>query len=107
MKKRYLNNYFTKLTSLESRDFKREALLWWIRLTLAALSKAEKAACKFLATGFLRVVLINFFKTTSRFRFRAVLILSFLTFFNADFMMGMVGMVTQTIALMQEILLQF
>lgn len=37
------------VTPFESLDLSRAALLGWISLTLAALSKAEKTACRSLA----------------------------------------------------------
>jgi len=81
--------------NLDNLDFNLEALFLWIRLTFTDLSKAEKADVKFLAEGVRLVSLMIFFKDVSRFLLRIVLILSFLTFLIALFMIGIVlGMVT-------------
>lgn len=87
-------NYFETVLSLANLDLSLAALLGWIRWTLAALSKALKVALKFFGFGFLRLDLINFFKASSRFLFRAVRILSFRIFLIADLMSGMGGMLT-------------
>lgn len=59
-----------------------------------ALSSAEKTACKSLAPLVDLAFLIKDFKALERFLLRAVLNLSFLTFFMADLMIGMAVMVT-------------
>lgn len=81
-------DYLEAARSLESLDFNLEDLFLWIKLTLAALSRAEKAAVRLLALGFFRASLTSLFKTFSRLVLRAVLVLSFLTFLRADFIMG-------------------
>lgn len=81
-------------TPFESLDFNRADLLGWIRCTLAALSRAEKASVKSLAALLVLAFLTKDFKVISRFLLRAVLILSFLTFFMADLMIGMGSMVS-------------
>lgn len=82
------------LIPFDNLDFNLAALLGWIKCTLAALSKAEKTAFKFVAVFSRRAFLIKAFKAISRFLFRAVLSLSFLTFLMADLMSGMLSMVT-------------
>lgn len=79
---------------LDNLDFKRAALLGWIRCTLAALSKAEKAACISLAALDALAFFTKDFKTVSRFLLRAVLSLSFLTFLIADLIIGMAAMLS-------------
>lgn len=74
--------------NLDNLDFNRADLLGWIRWTLAALSKAEKAACRSLAVLLALAFLTKDFKASSRFLLRAVLTLSFLTFFMADLIIG-------------------
>lgn len=86
-------------TPLDKRDLSLAALLGWINLTLAALSKAEKTVCKSLADFEALTFLINDFKPISRFLFRAVLTLSFLTFLIADRIIGMVGILTGSLVL--------
>lgn len=81
-------------TPFDKRDFSLAALLGWIRWTLAALSKAEKAARRSLAVLLALAFLTRDFKAISRFLLRAVLALSFLTFFMADRMIGMADMVS-------------
>jgi len=81
-------------TPFDSLDFNLAALLGWIKCTLAALSKAEKAAVKSLADLLILAFLTKDFKVVSRFLLRAVLSLSLRTFFIADLMIGMGGMVT-------------
>ncbi len=78
----------------DNLDFKRAALLGWIRWTLAALSRAEKAAVKSLAVLLALTFLTNDFRAISRFLLRVVLTLSFLTFLIAERMIGMGGIVT-------------
>lgn len=78
----------------------------WIRLTLTALSKAEKTADKFFASGLFRAVFRSFLTTFVLALFRAVLVLSFLTFLMADLMIGMDSMVAQALAFAQAPLLQ-
>lgn len=60
----------------------------WINFTLAALSSAENAAVRFLATGLFLVFLIIVFTFDARFLLRIVLTLSFLTFFMALLIIG-------------------
>jgi len=76
------------LTSLDNLDFNREALLGWIRWTLAALSKAEKAACRFLSDLFILAFFTNDLRAASLLSLRIVLTLSFRTFLIADLMIG-------------------
>lgn len=78
----------------DNLDFNLAALLGWISLTLAALSKAENAAWISLTALVVLTLLIKIFKASSLFLFLAVLSLSFLTFLMADWMIGMGGMVT-------------
>lgn len=78
---------------LDNLDFNLAALFLWINLTLAALSKLEKTACKSLGDLLVRAFLTADFKLSSLFLFLAVLTLSFLTFFIADLMIGMVCIV--------------
>ena len=73
---------------LESLDFNLLALFLWIKLVLAALSRAEKTADKFLADLAALAFFIKALKVSSRFLLRAVLNLSFLTFFIADLIIG-------------------
>jgi len=75
---------------LDNRDFNLEALLGWIKWTLTALSKAEKAACKSFASFVPLTFLIADFSETSLFLLRAVLTLSFLTFLIALLMIGII-----------------
>lgn len=82
------------VTPLDNLDLSLAAFLGWIRWTLAALSRAEKTACKSLAALVVLTFLIKDFKAFSRFLLRAVLILSFLTFLIAERMIGMGGIVT-------------
>lgn len=63
----------------------------WINFTLAALSRAENAACKSLVFFETLAILTKDFKTKPLFLLRAVLTLSFLTFLIADFMIGTQG----------------
>lgn len=63
----------------------------WINFTLAALSKAENAACKSLVFFEALAFLTKAFKANPLFLLRAVLVLSFLTFLIADFMIGTQG----------------
>jgi len=84
----------TALTAFDNLDFNLAALLGWIRWTLAALSKAEKAACKSLAVLLTLAFLTKDFKAISRFLLRDDLTLSFLTFLIADRMIGMGSMVS-------------
>jgi len=86
-------------TPLLNLDFSLEALLGWISLTLAALSRAEKTACKSLADFEILTFLIKDFKPIARFLFRAVLTLSFLTFLIADLMIGIWEILTGSMAL--------
>ncbi len=79
---------------LDSLDFSLAALLGWISLTLAALSKAEYTACKVRADLVVRAFLIKAFKLSFLFLLRTVLTLSFLTFLIADLITGMPGMVS-------------
>lgn len=79
---------------LDNLDLSRAALLGWIKWTLAALSKAEKAAVKSLAALEALAFLIKDFKVVSRFLLRAVLPLSFRTFLIADLMIGMCVMLS-------------
>ena len=72
----------------DNLDFNLAALFGWIKWTLAALSSAEKAACKFLGVLETLAFLIADFKAVSRFLFRAVLVLSFLTFLMAERITG-------------------
>ena len=55
---------------------------------MTALSKAEKAAVRSEAFLLILTFLIDALTESSRFLLRAVLILSFLTFFIADFIIG-------------------
>lgn len=87
------------VTPLLNLDFNLEALLGWISLTLAALSRAEKTARKSLADFETLTFFIKDFKPISRFLFRAVLTLSFLTFLIADFIIGMLVILTGSMAL--------
>lgn len=80
--------------SLDNLDFNLADLFGWINLTLAALSKAENTACKSLSDLVVRLFLIRDFKILSRLLLRAVLTLSFLTFFIADLMIGMGANIT-------------
>lgn len=73
---------------LERRDFNLAALFLWMRFTLTALSKAEKAWVKFLTSGFFLAFLTSFLSTVSLALFLAVRTLSFLTFLIADLMIG-------------------
>lgn len=82
------------VTPFDNLDFKRADLLGWIKWTLAALSRAEKAACKFLALLSFLAFLTKAFKEISRFLLRAVLTLSFLTFLIAERMIGMADMLS-------------
>lgn len=100
-----MGNYFTE-ASLERRDLSLAALLLWIRLTLTALSKAEKTADKFLVLGLFRAVFRSFLTTFVLALFRAVLVLSFLTFLIADLMIGTASIVAQALAFAQAPLLQ-
>ena len=84
---------------LDNLDFNLEAFLGWINLTLAALSKAEKTACKFLADLVVLAFLIKESSLDSLCLFLAALILSFLTFLIADRMIGMDGILTGSPAL--------
>ena len=70
--------------NLDNLDFNRADLLGWIRCTLAALSRAEKASVKSLAALLTLTFLTKDFKVISRFLLRAVLTLSFRTFLMAD-----------------------
>lgn len=63
-------------------------------MVLAALSKAEKTACKSLADLEVLAFLIRDFKTVDLFLLRAVLTLSFLTFLIAERIIGMDGILT-------------
>lgn len=81
-------DYFFVISNLANLDFNLEALFLCIRFTLAALSKAEKMVDKFLALGVFLAVFSAFFKADSLLLLRAVLILSFLTFLIADFIIG-------------------
>lgn len=78
----------------DSLDFNLAALFGWINFTLAALSKAENAACKSLASFEVLAFLTKDFRLNSRFLLRAVLVLSFLTFLIADLIIGTGGMVS-------------
>lgn len=90
------------LTPFDNLDFNLAALFGWISLTLAALSKAEKTACKSLAPFEALAFLIKDFKFNSRFLFRAVLTLSFLTFLIADLIIGMGGILTFNLVLFKR-----
>lgn len=74
----------------------------WINLTLAALSKAENAAWISLADFEVLAFLTKDLKLASLFLFLRVLVLSFLTFLIADFMIGMGGMVSQPLFLRKQ-----
>ena len=73
---------------LDSLDFNLEALFLWIKLTLTALSSAEKTILRFSSDFSFLVFLIKDFKFNSRFLLRVVLTLSFLTFLIADLSNG-------------------
>ena len=87
---------------LASRDFNLEALFLWIKFTLTALSKAEKALLSAAGVLSFLAFLTKVFKTAPRFSLRAVLFLSFLTFLIADLMIGMFGMVTYQLHLRKK-----
>ncbi len=80
----FLTGFGEAVIPFDNRDFKRAALFGCIRWTLAALSKAEKAAVKSLAALLVLAFLTKDFKASSRFLLRAVLSLSFRTFLMAD-----------------------
>ncbi len=75
-------------------------------MTLAALSRAENTVCKSLADLEVLTFLTKERKFSSRFLFRAVLILSFLTFLIAERMIGMDGILAQVSSLDQALLLK-
>lgn len=75
----------------DSLDLRRAALLGWINLTLAALSKAEKAACRFFALVVVLAFLIRDLRIFARFLLRAVLVLSLRTFLIADRIIGIIA----------------
>ena len=60
-------------------------------LTLAALSKAEKADAKFLTFGFFLASFKALFNRPNLFWLREVLVLSFLTFLIDDLIIGISG----------------
>lgn len=70
------------------------ALFLWIKLVLAALSKAEYTADKLSGLWELRAFLIRLFKFSFLTLFRAVLTRSFLSFFIALLISGMRDIVT-------------
>lgn len=82
------------VASLESLALRREDLFLWIKLTLTALSKAEKTADKFLVLGLFLAAFTNFFTTSILALFLAALTLSFLTFFMADLIIGIIFVTT-------------
>lgn len=77
-----------RVESFDRRDFNRAAVFLCNRLTLTALSKAEKTADMFLALESLRAPLRIFFKVCLRFRLRAVLVLSLRIFLMALLRIG-------------------
>lgn len=79
---------------LESLDLSLEALLGWIKLTLAALSNAEKASDKFSGDFSRLAFFTKVLRLLSRFLLRALRTLSFRIFLIADLIKGMFGMIT-------------
>lgn len=91
-----------------SLDFNLEALLGWIRCTLAALSRAEKTACKLAGVFCNLAFLIKVLSWSFRFLLRRVLTRSFLIFLMADLMIGIyVGNVNIVSSLAQSVSVQF
>lgn len=78
-------------TLFDNLDLSLAALLGCINLTLAALSRAEKVACKSLADLETLAFFIKDFKLNSLFLLRAVLNLSFLTFLIAERIIGIIS----------------
>lgn len=80
--------YLGVFKSLDNLDFNLEDLFLWIKFTLAALSRAEKAADKLLALGFFLASLTSLLTILSRLAFLPVRVLSFRTFLIADLIIG-------------------
>ncbi len=80
--------------NLDNLDLSRADLFGWMSFTFAALSRAEKTACKFLGELSLLAFLIKVFRALPRDLFRAVLTRSFLIFFMAERNIGMKRMLT-------------
>jgi hypothetical protein len=76
--------------SLERRDFSLAALFLWIKLTLTALSRAENADDRLVASGMRLACLMTLRIAVSLVLLRAVLVLSFRTFLIADFISGII-----------------